>query len=140
MSGADLDTRTRSWIELLDMREFADRRVAGFSHGERTKVALARALVHQPQNILLDEPTNGLDVMSTRTIRNLIRHLRAEGRCVLFSSHVMQEVSALCDRIIVIAKGRVAAEGSPDDLIALSGKSSLEDAFVALAGQEAPAE
>jgi sodium transport system ATP-binding protein len=140
LSGADLDTRTRSWIELLDMREFADRRVAGFSHGERTKVALARALVHQPQNILLDEPTNGLDVMSTRTIRNLIRHLRAEGRCVLFSSHVMQEVSALCDRIIVIAKGRVAAEGSPDDLIALSGKSSLEDAFVALAGQEAPAE
>jgi sodium transport system ATP-binding protein len=140
LSGADLDTRTRNWIDLLDMRAFADRRVAGFSHGERTKVALARALVHQPQNILLDEPTNGLDVMSTRTIRNLIRHLRAEGRCVLFSSHVMQEVSALCDRIIVIAKGRVAAEGSPDDLIALSGKSSLEDAFVALAGQEAPVE
>ena len=140
LSGAELDARTGHWIELLDMRDFADRRVAGFSHGERTKVALARALVHQPQNILLDEPTNGLDVMSTRTIRSLIRHLRAEGRCVLFSSHVMQEVSALCDRIIVIAKGRVAAEGSPDDLIALSGKSSLEDAFVALAGQEAPAE
>lgn len=140
LSGADLDTRTRHWIDLLDMRGFAGRRVAGFSHGERTKVALARALVHQPQNILLDEPTNGLDVMSTRTIRSLILHLRAEGRCVLFSSHVMQEVSALCDRIIVIAKGRVAAEGSPDDLIALSGKSSLEDAFVALAGQEAPAE
>lgn len=140
LSGADLATRTSSWIDLLDMRAFAGRRVAGFSHGERTKVALARALVHQPQNILLDEPTNGLDVMSTRTIRSLIRHLRAEGRCVLFSSHVMQEVSALCDRIVVIAKGRVAAEGSPDDLITLSGKSSLEDAFVALAGQEAPAE
>jgi ABC-type Na+ transport system, ATPase component len=140
LSGADLVTRTSSWIDLLDMRAFAGRRVAGFSHGERTKVALARALVHQPQNILLDEPTNGLDVMSTRTIRSLIRHLRAEGRCVLFSSHVMQEVSALCDRIVVIAKGRVAAEGSPDDLITLSGKSSLEDAFVALAGQEAPAE
>jgi sodium transport system ATP-binding protein len=137
LSGTELEARTRHWIDLLDMRPFADRRVAGFSHGERTKVALARALVHQPQNILLDEPTNGLDVMSTRTVRDLIRHLRADGRCVLFSSHVMQEVSALCDRIIVIAKGRVAAEGSPEELIALSGKSSLEDAFVELAGQEA---
>jgi sodium transport system ATP-binding protein len=140
LGGAELEARTRHWIDLLDMRAFADRRVAGFSHGERTKVALARALVHQPQNILLDEPTNGLDVMSTRTVRDLIRHLRSDGRCVLFSSHVMQEVSALCDRIIVIAKGRVAAEGSPDELIALSGKSSLEDAFVELAGQEAHSE
>jgi sodium transport system ATP-binding protein len=137
LNGVELQTRTQHWIDLLDMRAFADRRVAGFSHGERTKVALARALVHQPQNILLDEPTNGLDVMSTRTVRDLIRHLRAEGRCVLFSSHIMQEVSALCDRIIVIAKGRVAAEGSPDDLIAHTGTSSLEDAFVALTGLEA---
>lgn len=140
LGGADLRNRAQRWIDMLDMRAFADRRVAGFSHGERTRVAIARALVHEPQNILLDEPTNGLDVMSTRAVRDLIRRLRAEGRCVLFSSHVMQEVSALCDRIIVIAKGRVAAEGSPDELIALSGKSSLEDAFVALAGQEAPAE
>jgi sodium transport system ATP-binding protein len=140
LGGAELEARTRHWIDLLDMRAFADRRVAGFSHGERTKVALARALVHQPQNVLLDEPTNGLDVMSTRTVRDLIRHLRADGRCVLFSSHVMQEVSALCDRIIVIAKGRVAAEGSPEELIALSGKSSLEDAFVELAGHEAHSE
>jgi sodium transport system ATP-binding protein len=140
LSGSELEARTRHWIDLLDMRAFADRRVAGFSHGERTKVALARALVHQPQNILLDEPTNGLDVMSTRTVRDLIRRLRVDGRCVLFSSHVMQEVSALCDRIIVIAKGRVAAEGSPEELIALSGKSSLEDAFVELAGHEAHAE
>ena len=103
-------------------------------------MALARALVHQPQNILLDEPTNGLDVMSTRAVRDLIRRLRAEGRCVLFSSHVMQEVSALCDRIIVIAKGRVAAEGAPDELLTLTGASSLEDAFVALSGHEAAAE
>jgi sodium transport system ATP-binding protein len=140
LNGAELEARAQHWIDLFDMRSFANRRVAGFSHGERTKVALARALVHQPQNILLDEPTNGLDVMSTRTVRDLIRSLRTEGRCVLFSSHVMQEISALCDRIIVIAKGRVAAEGSPDDLIALTGKSSLEDAFVALSGEEAHAE
>jgi sodium transport system ATP-binding protein len=140
LNGAELETRSQQWIDLLDMSVFADRRVAGFSHGERTKVAFARALVHQPQNILLDEPTNGLDVMSTRTVREVIRRLRAEGRCVLFSSHVMQEVSALCDRIIVIAKGRVAATGSPDELLALTGESSLEDAFVALSGPEAPAE
>jgi sodium transport system ATP-binding protein len=140
LNGAELETRSQQWIDLLDMSVFADRRVAGFSHGERTKVAFARALVHQPQNILLDEPTNGLDVMSTRTVREVIRRLRAEGRCVLFSSHVMQEVSALCDWIIVIAKGRVAATGSPDELLALTGESSLEDAFVALSGPEAPAE
>ncbi len=137
---ADLEVRTQHWIDLLDMRSFADRRVAGFSHGERTKVALARALVHQPQNILLDEPTNGLDVMSTRTVREVIRRLRADGRCVLFSSHVMQEVSALCDRIVVIAKGRVAAHGTPEELVQLTGTSSLEDAFVALTGVEAPSE
>jgi sodium transport system ATP-binding protein len=140
IESTELKTRTQYWIDLLDMRGFADRRVAGFSHGERTKVALARALVHQPQNILLDEPTNGLDVMSTRTVREVIRRLRAEGRCVLFSSHVMQEVSALCDRIVVIAKGRVAAHGTPEELLALTGTSSLEDAFVSLTGLEAPVE
>ena len=132
---AELEARAQSWIDLLDMRAFADRRVAGFSHGERTKVALARALVHQPQNILLDEPTNGLDVMSTRAVREVIRHLKSEKRCVVFSSHVMQEVTALCDRIVVIARGRVVAEGSADELIAQAGKTTLEDAFVSLVGQ-----
>jgi sodium transport system ATP-binding protein len=134
ISAAELKPRIQHWIDLLGMSDFAERRVGGFSHGERTKVALARALVHNPQNILLDEPTNGLDVMSTRAVRDLIRHLRAEGRCVLFSSHVMQEVSALCDRIIVIAKGRVVAHGTPDQLMALTNTESLEDAFVALVG------
>ena len=90
---------------MLDMTAIADRRAAGFSHGERTKVALARAIVHNPQNVLLDEPTNGLDVMSTRAVREIIRRLRERGALVLFSSHVMQEVSALCDTIVVIARG-----------------------------------
>jgi len=121
---------------VLDLTSVADRRVAGFSHGERTKVALARALIHNPQNILLDEPTNGLDVMSTRAMRDVIRRLKSEQRCVVFSSHVMQEVSALCDRIVVIAKGRLAAEGTADELLALTGKTSLEDAFVSLAGPQ----
>jgi sodium transport system ATP-binding protein len=134
ISGARLDTRMQELIDLLDMRAIADRRTSGFSHGERTKVAFARALVHDPQNILLDEPTNGLDVMSTRAVREIVRRLRQNGRCVLFSSHVMQEVSALCDSVIVIAAGRVVASGTPDDLRAQTGLPNLEDAFVALAG------
>jgi sodium transport system ATP-binding protein len=134
LAGRALRDRAEELLELLGMTALADRRVAGFSHGERTKVAFARALVHAPQNILLDEPTNGLDVMSTRAVREIIRGLRREGRCVLFSSHVMQEVSALCDVVIVIARGRVVASGTPDALRAQTGADSLEDAFVALAG------
>ena len=131
---ATLAERTEELFELLDMKHIAERRSAGYSHGERTKVALARALVHRPQNVLLDEPTNGLDVMSTRAVREIVRKLRAEGRCVVFSSHVMQEVSALCDSIIVVAGGRVVAHGSPDELREQGGHENLEDAFVALAG------
>jgi sodium transport system ATP-binding protein len=140
VSGRALRTRTDELLQLRDMTGIADRRTAGFSHGERTKVALARALVHNPQNVLLDEPTNGLDVMSTRAVREIVRRLRAEGRTVVFSSHVMQEVSALCDHIIVIARGRIVASGSPDALRQQTGHINLEDAFVALAGLERAAE
>ncbi len=134
VTGAVLHRRADELLRLLDMNAIADRRVAGFSHGERTKVAIARALVHDPKNVLLDEPTNGLDVMSTRAVRDIIRRLRAEGRAVLFSSHVMQEVSALCDTVVVIARGRVVASGSPDELRAYAGRENLEDAFVELTG------
>ena len=136
LSGKVLHDRMEHLLQTLDMTSIADRRTQGFSHGERTKVALARAVVHDPRNILLDEPTNGLDVMSTRAVRDIIRGFRADGRCVLFSSHVMQEVSALCDTIIVIARGRVVASGTPDELRALTGHQNLEDAFVALSGLE----
>ena len=139
LKGAELEARIDNWVDILSLQDVIERRVAGFSHGERTKVALARALVHNPQNILLDEPTNGLDVMSTRAVRELIRRLRAEGRCVVFSSHVMQEVSALCDRIVVIAHGRVAAEGTAEELLLQTGQTSLEDAFVQLAGVQGEA-
>jgi sodium transport system ATP-binding protein len=134
MDDATLRRRTEELFELLDMRAIADRRTEGFSQGERTKVALARALVHDPRNVLLDEPTNGLDVMSTRAVRDLIRRLRAEGRCVLFSSHVMQEVGALCDRVLVISGGLVVADGSPDELKQRTGQAELEDAFVTAIG------
>ena len=136
LSGASLDKRVDELIELLDMKDIANRRAEGFSQGERMKVALARALVHGPRNVLLDEPTNGLDVMSTRAVRTLIRRLKEQGHCVLFSSHVMQEVAALCDRIVVIARGRVAAEGTPDELRTRTGKDSLEEAFVSVIGSE----
>jgi sodium transport system ATP-binding protein len=135
LRGADLEKRIDKWLDVLDLNALADRRAAGFSHGERTKVAFARALVHEPRNILLDEPTNGLDVMSTRTVRDVIRRLRSEGRCIVFSSHVMQEVSALCDRIVVIATGRVVAQGTAEELLALTRMTSLEDAFVSLTGK-----
>src|SRR5262245_59082365 len=131
---AALRARREELIATLGLAELADRRVAAFSHGERNKVALARALVHDPHNVVLDEPTHGLDVASTRAIRALVAGLRERGRCVLFTSHVMQEVAALCDRIVVIAKGAVVADGTPDALRERTGRDDLEDAFVALVG------
>jgi sodium transport system ATP-binding protein len=134
LTGATLSERTERLVHRLGLEQVADRRVAGFSQGERTKVALARALVHAPRNVMLDEPTNGLDVMSTRAVRALIRGLRDDGCCVVFSSHIMQEVAALCDRIVVIAQGTVVAEGTAAELRQLTGRADLEDAFVTLAG------
>ena len=136
LRGEALDRRIEELIDRLEMRGIADRRAAGFSQGERMKVALARTLVHGPQNVLLDEPTNGLDVMSTRAMRQYVRDLKAQGCCVLFSSHIMQEVSALCDSIVIIAKGKVVARGTPDELRQQGGSSDLEEAFVRLAGVE----
>jgi sodium transport system ATP-binding protein len=120
--------------EWLDLGALLDRRTDGFSQGERMKVAIARALVHDPPNVMLDEPTNGLDVMTTRSLREVIRRLREAGKCVLFSSHVMQEVSALCDTIVIVARGAVVASGTSADLLAASGRDNLEDAFVHLSG------
>ena len=136
LSRATLEQRIDALFATLGLSPIADRRVAGFSQGERMKVAIARALVHDPDTILLDEPTNGLDVMSVRMLRTELRALRAQGKCLLFSSHVMQEVAALCDRIVVLSQGRVVAEGTASELIARAGTSGLEDAFVALLGSD----
>jgi sodium transport system ATP-binding protein len=108
--------------------------VDGFSQGERMKVAIARALVHDPPNVILDEPTNGLDVQTTRSLREAIRRLRGEGKCVLFSSHVMQEVAALCDEIVIVSEGGVAAAGTPAAIGRAAGCGDLEEAFVRLTG------
>ena len=128
--------RTDTAVAALGMTDFVDRRTEGFSQGERVKTAIARALIHDPKNVILDEPTNGLDVMATRAMREFLKQLKREGRCVLFSSHIMQEVAALCDRIVVIAKGKVIADESPDALRAQTGEVNLEDAFVKLIGSE----
>jgi sodium transport system ATP-binding protein len=135
-SGEALERNIEALIKLLDMQDIADRRAEGFSQGQRVKTAIARALVHQPQNILLDEPAGGLDVLSTRAMRAFIRRLRDEGRCVLFSSHIMQEVSTLCDNIVVLARGQVVATGTPDELRQMSHQANLEDALVTVIGSE----
>ena len=128
---SEVDDRVDAIIKRLEIDDFADRRTKGFSQGQRTKVALARSLVHNPKNILLDEPTNGLDVMATRSLRDLILRLKEDGHCVLFSSHIMQEVAALCDDICIIANGKVAIDDSADGIRDKTGCDDLEDAFVA---------
>lgn len=134
MDEAAIAERREALIRALEMTDIADRRTEGFSQGQRVKTAIARALIHDPKNCILDEPTNGLDVMATRAMRDFLRRLRDEGRCVLFSSHIMQEVGALCDRIVVIARGRVVADASPEALRAQAGTHNLEDAFVKVIG------
>ena len=129
-----LEKRIDELVQALGIAGIADRRTQGFSQGERMKVAIARALVHDPQTILLDEPTNGLDIMGTRALRALLRDLRSTGKCLLFSSHVMQEVTALCDSIVIVGHGRVVASGTAAELVAQSGETVLEDAFVRLLG------
>jgi len=129
---ADFRGRLRDLADVLELGPLLGRRVDGFSSGERMKVALARALVHDPQHLILDEPTTGLDVMSTRALRELLRRLRERGKCIVFSTHVMQEVEALCDNIVVVARGRVVAQGDVAALRQSSGAATLEDAFVAL--------
>jgi len=123
-------------INRLDIADIADRRCEGFSQGQRMKVILAQALVHEPQNLILDEPTRGLDVMSTRILRDILLELKQQGKCILFSSHVMQEVAALCDKVIVVAGGKIAAVGTPQELCEQTGKTELEDAFVTLIGSD----
>ena len=133
---ATIQARCERLSNALGMGDFMTRKSEGFSQGQRTKTAIARALIHDPRNVVLDEPTNGLDVMTTRALREFLKQLRAEGRCVIFSSHIMQEVAALCDRIVVIAKGRVVAQGTPDELRKQTATDNLEDAFVKAIGSE----
>jgi sodium transport system ATP-binding protein len=134
MRRKDCRARIADLARALDMESFIDRRAKGFSQGQRIKVALARALVHDPGNVVLDEPTNGLDVMAIRNLREMLLTLKAQGRCVLFSSHVMQEVAALCDRVIIIGGGRVLADATVSEIRERSGTATLEEAFLQVLG------
>lgn len=136
MKNRDIDARVSELVEQLGMASFADRRAEGFSQGQRTKVALARALVHKPRTIMLDEPTNGLDVMAIRNLRDIIRGLKNEGHCILFSSHVMQEVAVLCDHVVIIEGGRVVISDSIQGIKNKTGYDDMEDAFVAAIGEQ----
>ncbi len=136
MKDRDIRSRIDELVQTLDMGEFIERRTEGFSQGQRVKVAIARAMIHEPQTILMDEPSNGLDVMSTRALRKYILDLKKAGHSVVLSTHIMQEVAALCDRIVIIANGEIAADGTAEQLLERSGQDSLEDAFVALIGSD----
>jgi sodium transport system ATP-binding protein len=137
LHGLDSATAQRRITRLaqeLEMGPLLDRRTEGFSQGERMKTALARALIHDPPNIILDEPTNGLDVLATRALRGVLRRLRDEqGKCIVFSSHIMQEVERLCDHVVVVAHGRTVAQGTVAELAQRAGEQDFEEAFVSLA-------
>lgn len=136
MAADAAQARAEHLSDLLDLRALLERRTDGFSQGERMKTALARALVHDPANIVLDEPTNGLDVVATRALRETLRFLRTpEGgaKCIVFSTHIMQEVEHLCDSVVVVSQGRTVATGTVAELLAQTGRDDFEDAFVALA-------
>ena len=134
MSEDAAQARAESLARVLEMAPLLERRTEGFSQGERMKTALARALVHDPHNIILDEPTNGLDVLATRALREALRRLRDEqGKCIVFSTHVMPEVQRLCDHVLVMAHGRAVAHGTVAELCASTGDDDFEQSFVKLA-------
>ncbi len=136
LDGPALERRIDELIVLLDMSEYADRECKRFAKGMSQKVALARAIIHDPSHLLLDEPTSGLDVMSARQVRDLISHNREQGRCIIVSTHILSEAERLCDRLVLIDHGHVVADGTPTEICALSGKSTVEEAFLALVGRE----
>lgn len=135
LQGAPLEARIQALVADLEMDEYADRRCEPFSKGMKQKVALGRALIHNPQHLLLDEPTAGLDVMSARNVRDLIERFRSEGRCVILSTHILSEAERLCDRLVIIDHGRVVAGGTPGELLRETGQTTLEEAFVHLVGE-----
>jgi len=129
-----LSDRVEQVVGALGLTAIADRRVGGFSQGERMKVSLGCAIIHEPTHLLLDEPTNGLDVPAVRALRTWLKTRRTNGTCILFSSHVLSEIEALCDRVIIVTGGAAVAEGTLEEICRHAGRDRLEDAFVALTG------
>jgi sodium transport system ATP-binding protein len=131
-----LEKRVNEAISILGLQSIADRRTFGFSQGERMKTALGRAILHSPQHLLLDEPTNGLDIPTVRSLRELLRRLRDAGACIVFSSHVLEEVRALCDSVVIISNGRLIAQGSQTEICSETNTDSMEEAFVKLTSSQ----
>jgi sodium transport system ATP-binding protein len=137
LDGSGLEHQIDDLIHMLDMRDFADRRAQGFSRGMIRKVVMGMALVHDPPNVILDEPTQGLDVVSTRAVRGIVRRFRDEGRCVVMSTHLMDEVERLCDRVAIVHRGDILEQGTPAELVDRYKADNLETAFVAIIGAQA---
>lgn len=137
LSGIHLESRIDNLVQRLGMEDFADRKAQGFSRGMVRKVVMGMALIHNPPNVILDEPSQGLDVVSTRAVREIIRDFKAEGRCVVLSTHHMDEVERLCDRVAIVHRGEVRETGTPAEIVAKYGADSLESAFVQIIGEEA---
>jgi sodium transport system ATP-binding protein len=135
-SGAELARRVQRALAIVGLESDAERRTEGFSQGERMKVALARAIVHTPRNLLLDEPTNGLDIPSARGFKAALRRMRDEGTCIILSSHIIHDVLALCDEVVIIARGRTVIQGNPDGVSRAAGRATLEEAFMVLSGRQ----
>jgi sodium transport system ATP-binding protein len=134
MEGEPLRRAIDSLFDVLGMNEFKDRRCEKLSTGQKQKVSIARTLVHDPAVMIFDEPTVGLDVIASRTIVGFIRQCRDRGKTVIFSTHVMTEAEKLCDRIGIINRGKLLAEGSLAELRGRFGKQDLEDIFVDVVG------
>jgi sodium transport system ATP-binding protein len=135
MQDADIATRIEQLFAMLDMHDFADARNDKLSTGMKQKVSIARSVVHDPPVMVFDEPTTGLDVMSSRTIVDFIRKCRDDNKCVIFSTHIMSEATRLCDRVAIIHNGRIYAGGTPEDLLRQTGLDNLEDAFIKIVGE-----
>ena len=135
-SGGELARRVQRALAIVGLESEAERRTEGFSQGERMKVALARAIVHTPRNLLLDEPTNGLDIPSARGFKAALRRMRDEGTCIILSSHIIHDVLALCDEVVIIARGRTVIQGNPDAVSRAAGSATLEEAFMVLSGRQ----
>jgi sodium transport system ATP-binding protein len=136
LAPATLSTRVDAVLRQLGLEQIADRRTAGFSQGERMKVALGRAVVHSPAHVLLDEPTNGLDIPTVHGLRDVLRRMRDQGACIVFSSHVLDEIRALCDSVVILSRGCVVAAGDAVTVCHQAQRATLEEAFLALTGRE----
>ncbi len=125
-----IENRMKKLIDLLDMNEFMDKRISLLSTGMKQKVSIARSIIHDPPVMIFDEPTSGLDILTARNIVSFIHQCKEEGKCVIFSTHIMREAERIADKIVMIHKGELLAEGTWTEMKEATGKQDLDDIFV----------